>query len=228
MSATDPEAGTIFTFILACTVGGSDDGSFNILGTDLRTSAVFDFETKSSYSVTVRVTDQFGLTYHKAFTITVTNQGTIAANGIEITDYIPSGLSFVAASNPTWTAVGTNAKTTIAGPIAPNGTVDVTLILKVAATQGIQGTSLVNRAEISATGDKDSNGNPLVDIDSKFDTDPANDAGGKEGTASDDVITGNGTGTPGDTNAATDEDDADMLLDRVEQSFLSITEQQHG
>ena len=73
LSAVDPDAGDTFTFSLACTLAGVDDGSFNILGTDLRTSAVFDFETKSSYNICVRVTDQGGLTFEKNFVISVNN-----------------------------------------------------------------------------------------------------------------------------------------------------------
>jgi hypothetical protein len=71
LTAVDPDAGAVFTFSLACAVAGADDGSFNILGSDLRTSAVFDFETRSSYSICVRVTDQGGLSFDKSFVVTV-------------------------------------------------------------------------------------------------------------------------------------------------------------
>ena len=73
LSATDPDAGATFTFSLACAVAGTDDASFNISGTNLRSSASFNFETKSSYSICVRVTDQGSLTFDKNFTINVTN-----------------------------------------------------------------------------------------------------------------------------------------------------------
>ncbi len=71
LSATDPDAGSTFTFSLPAGVG--DNASFNISGTTLRATSSFDFETKSSYSVTVRVADAAGLTFDKAFTIGVTN-----------------------------------------------------------------------------------------------------------------------------------------------------------
>ena len=159
-----------------------------------------------------------------SFTFTVTNQGSIPATGVEVTDYLPTGLTFNAASNPTWSTVGTSqAKTTIAGPIAPNGTASVTIILKVEATKAIQGTSIVNRGEISATADKNDNGTAIKDIDSTPNNNSADDAGGKEGTASDDSIGGNGTGNPGDTNAATDEDDADPALINIEKYDLALT-----
>jgi uncharacterized lipoprotein YbaY len=73
LTATDPDAGATFAFSLSCAVPGADDGSFNILGTDLRTSAAFDFETKSAYNICIRVTDQDGLTFDKNFVVNVIN-----------------------------------------------------------------------------------------------------------------------------------------------------------
>jgi hypothetical protein len=73
LTATDPDAGAIYTFGLACATSGTDDAAFYILGTSLRTSTVFDFETKSTYNICIRVTDQGGLTFDKNFVITVNN-----------------------------------------------------------------------------------------------------------------------------------------------------------
>jgi hypothetical protein len=72
-STTDPNAGDTFTYTLVSGTGDTDNGSFNILNSSLRTSASFDYETKSSYSIRVRSTDQGGLWVEKQFTITVTN-----------------------------------------------------------------------------------------------------------------------------------------------------------
>jgi hypothetical protein len=71
LTATDPDVGATFAFSLTCAAAGADDGSFNILGTNLQTSAMFDFETKSSYNICIRVTDQGGLSFDKNFVITV-------------------------------------------------------------------------------------------------------------------------------------------------------------
>ena len=73
LSATDPDAGDTATFTLVAGTGSTDNGSFTIVGTSLRTNAVFDFETKSSYSIRVRATDAGALTFEKVFTITVSN-----------------------------------------------------------------------------------------------------------------------------------------------------------
>ena len=58
LTATDPSAGETFTYTLVSGTGSTDNASFNILGANLRTLAVFDYETKNSYSVRIRVTDR--------------------------------------------------------------------------------------------------------------------------------------------------------------------------
>jgi VCBS repeat-containing protein len=73
LSSTDPDAGDTFTYTLVSGAGDSDNASFNISGDSLRTSEVFDYETKSSYSVRVRTTDQGGLFFEKQFVITITD-----------------------------------------------------------------------------------------------------------------------------------------------------------
>jgi parallel beta-helix repeat protein len=73
LSTTDPDAGNTFTYTLVSGTGSTDNASFNIAGSSLRTSASFDFETKSSYTIRVRSTDQGGLYFEEPFTITVTN-----------------------------------------------------------------------------------------------------------------------------------------------------------
>lgn len=72
-STTDPDAGNSFTYSLVSGTGDTNNASFTILGSSLKANAVFDYETKNSYTVRVRSTDQGGLTTEKAFTITVTD-----------------------------------------------------------------------------------------------------------------------------------------------------------
>ncbi len=73
LSATDPDAGDSHTFTLVSGTGDADNASFQITGSTLKTNAVFDYETKSSYSIRVRATDLLGLFYEEAFTITITD-----------------------------------------------------------------------------------------------------------------------------------------------------------
>ncbi|MCB2408613.1 cadherin domain-containing protein [Hymenobacter lucidus] len=104
LSTTDPDAGNTFTYSLVTGTGSTDNASFNISGGNLRTSASFNFEAKNSYLIRVRTTDQGGLTYDEAFTITITNVNEAP------TDLILSSNS-VAENRPTNTTVGTLSTT---------------------------------------------------------------------------------------------------------------------
>ncbi len=102
LSAADPDAGATFTFSLASTgpCPGTDNASFNIYNnTTLRTSASFNFESKSSYAICVRVTDQGALAYDKSITITVTDVN-------EVPTTITLSASSIAENQPINTTVG--------------------------------------------------------------------------------------------------------------------------
>lgn len=81
LSATDPNSNEAFIFSLPSGLG--DNSDFSITGTTLQSSAVFDYETRSSCSVTIRVTDADGLTFDKQFTITITdvNEAPVITSG---------------------------------------------------------------------------------------------------------------------------------------------------
>jgi hypothetical protein len=72
-TTTDPDAANTFSYSLVSGTGSTDNASFTIVGNGLRTNAALNFETKSSFSIRVRTTDQGGLSFEQAFTITVTN-----------------------------------------------------------------------------------------------------------------------------------------------------------
>ena len=73
LSATDVDAGDTFTYSLVSGTGGTDNGSFSIVGSELKTGALFNYEAKSSYSIRVKVTDAGGLSFEKVLTISVNN-----------------------------------------------------------------------------------------------------------------------------------------------------------
>ncbi len=115
------------------------------------------------------------------FTFTVVNQGDIAADNIEITDYIPASFEL---NDPNWT--GTNpASTTLsvmdgdlpAGGLAPGETAMVDITLTVLMT-AIEGDTYTNVGEISSVTDTD--GNPTEDIDSTPDDVENNDPPGED------------------------------------------------
>jgi uncharacterized delta-60 repeat protein len=73
LSTIDPDSGNTFTYSLIMGAGDADNESFNINGSTLHAISGFNFETKSSYSVHIRSTDQNGLFVEKAFAIQVVN-----------------------------------------------------------------------------------------------------------------------------------------------------------
>ena len=143
------------------------------------------------------------------FTYTIYNQGNMAATNIEVTDYVPSGFEYDPALNGSWTqAATTTPKTTITTTLNPGESTTVTLVLIVQYTAD-QVDGWTNVAEISKGEDTNGNDWSNYDWDGILDDTPDNDAGGKADTPSDNSVDGDGTGAPGDTDPATDEDDAD-------------------
>jgi len=71
LSSTDIDSGDTHTYALVSGTGSTDNALFTIDGANLKTAAIFDFETKSSYTVRVRTTDAGGLSFEKAITVTV-------------------------------------------------------------------------------------------------------------------------------------------------------------
>jgi hypothetical protein len=89
LSSTDADAGNTFTYTLVTGTGDADNASFNIDGSSLRITNSPDFETKNSYTVRVRTTDQGSLIYEKEFAVTINDVNeaptniTLSANAID-------------------------------------------------------------------------------------------------------------------------------------------------
>ncbi|WP_459554670.1 cadherin repeat domain-containing protein [Lacunimicrobium album] len=100
LTTTDPDVGNTHNYKLVTGTGSTDNAAFTISGNQLRTNGSFDFESKSSYTIRIRTTDQGGFFREKSFTISVIdlNEG-------------PSNLvlsnSSVSENLPANTAVGT-------------------------------------------------------------------------------------------------------------------------
>ncbi|MBJ7358040.1 Ig-like domain-containing protein [Nocardioides sp.] len=73
LTAVDPDAGDSHVFSLVPGAGSADNASFRVDGDSLESAIGFDFETRSSYSVRLRATDEAGEVTEKAFTVTVTD-----------------------------------------------------------------------------------------------------------------------------------------------------------
>lgn len=142
LSSTDPDAGATFTYTLVPGTGDTDNGSFTIDGDTLKTAALFDYETKSSYSIRIRTTDQGSLYYEEVFTITV-------ANVNEAPTDIMLSASSVAENEPVGTSIGTLSSS---DPDAGN-TFTYTLVAGVGGTDNasfaIDGNTLKTAASLS-------------------------------------------------------------------------------
>ena len=143
-----------------------------------------------------------------SFDIAVTNQGATDAFVVEVTDTPPAGMSFVSVID----ASGTAPRFTIPY-VAAGATVTFSVTYQIDDTSAA---SYTNVAEISSFADDDDSTTItpvwVVDVDSRPDSDVTNDAGGLAGSASDDSISGDGSGAPGEAVATTDEDDADPAV----------------
>ncbi len=133
------------------------------------------------------------------FTLEVTNQGTIPATNVKLTDYIPTGLVL---DDANWTASAGKATINTAIPtLAAGATVTRTIQFKV--DPSFEGTTIRNKIEISKTGET------IVDKDSTPDDEDGN---GTENNPVNDKIDGDGKN-------GGDEDDHDIEDITVVQTF---------
>ncbi len=118
LSTTDPDASNTYTYSIVSVDGDTTSTAFNIAGNDLRITNSPDFETENSYLVRVLTTDQDGLTFEKAFTITINDQNdaplitsgapsSFAENGMGVV-YVATGTDPEDGSI-TWSISGTDA-----------------------------------------------------------------------------------------------------------------------
>ncbi|MFA5916985.1 MAG: hypothetical protein WC850_01975 [Candidatus Gracilibacteria bacterium] len=63
--------GVTYTYTLVAGTGSDDNASFTISGNSLVTDFVPDYETKNTYNIRIRTTDNLGASYEEAFTITI-------------------------------------------------------------------------------------------------------------------------------------------------------------
>jgi hypothetical protein len=80
LASTDPNVGNTFTYTLVSGAGSTDNVHFRIVGNQLQTNVPLDHEAQSSRTVRVRTTDNGGLWFEKAFTISVQNRNETPTN----------------------------------------------------------------------------------------------------------------------------------------------------
>jgi len=70
---SDPNPGDTMTFSLVKGEGSTDNDSFFIENNELHIAKILDFETKTNYSVRIKATDFYGVSFEKYFSISVNN-----------------------------------------------------------------------------------------------------------------------------------------------------------
>ena len=73
LSTTDPDAGDSFSYSLVNGTGSQDNSFFTVVGNKLRSTSIFDFDVRSTYSVRVRSVDAGGLSVETPLTVQVLN-----------------------------------------------------------------------------------------------------------------------------------------------------------
>ena len=84
LSTSDPDSGDTHTYALVSGNGDTDNSDFTIEGDQLKIVESPDFETKSSYSIRLETKDSGGLTFEKAFTLTVNDLPESATQNIDL------------------------------------------------------------------------------------------------------------------------------------------------
>ncbi|MFC5470028.1 cadherin-like beta sandwich domain-containing protein [Cohnella suwonensis] len=73
LAGIDLDAGDTFSYALVSGAGDADNASFQIVGNQLKSAQIFDYEVKSSYLIRIRVTDQVGFYFDQAYTVNITD-----------------------------------------------------------------------------------------------------------------------------------------------------------
>jgi archaellum component FlaG (FlaF/FlaG flagellin family) len=133
LATTDPDKNNTFFYALAGGTGDTDNGAFTITGNQITIKESPDFESKSSYNLRIRSTDQGGLSVERALVLNVNNLNEDAASfaisgtravGQKLTAVLatpdPDGngtfsYTWQASANGTsWSVIGTGTELTIA------------------------------------------------------------------------------------------------------------------
>jgi uncharacterized repeat protein (TIGR01451 family) len=114
-------------------------------------------------SITKSHAGGFNIGQSGSFTITVTNNGSVATTGaITVSDPLPAGLSFVSGTGASWScsAAGQNVTCTRAAALAASASTTITLTVSVGAGAP---SSVTNSASVTTAGDADPSNDSVTD-----------------------------------------------------------------
>jgi subtilisin-like proprotein convertase family protein len=103
---TDEDAGAVLTYSLVSGVGATDNNQFTVVGNSVFASSTFNFESKNAYAIRLQAKDQFGLTFERPVTISVTDVNETPTN-VAVTP------NSVLEAQPVGTVVGTLSTTDV-------------------------------------------------------------------------------------------------------------------
>lgn len=103
LSTTDADVLDTHTYSLVSGAGDTDNGSFSIVGSQLRIQEIPDYEIQNSYSVRIMTDDGNGGQYQKAFTVSINDLGETLTS---ILDFETAGKYDVTSGN--WSRTTTN------------------------------------------------------------------------------------------------------------------------
>ncbi len=167
------------------------------------------------------------------YQITVFNQGNATADVLEISNYIPTGLTYVADSNNTlgWILINDSTAEFTFRNLELKALEDTAVCIYFIPRPDTTVEGWTNYSEISHA--EDSTGRDLDDLDgdSPLNSDRMDNPGGLPNSPADDETFGDGTGTPGSAVDSTDQDNHDpahlkvfdlALIEVVDSSFVDI------
>ncbi|MFN8319523.1 MAG: SdrD B-like domain-containing protein [Saprospiraceae bacterium] len=138
---------------------------------DVAAPRIFDLAIKKERETSV---PSYSYTQNVKYTITVYNQGNVAASQVTITDTIPCGLEFIPALNPQWAVSGPNKISRVINtPLAPATNAAYELYFGVNPCYNDPANGWTNYIEISSAIAADGGSN--ADIDGVFDSNLKND-----------------------------------------------------
>lgn len=95
LTGQDPDLCDSHTFSLVSGAQSQGNSSFTIVGNEIRSNGIFNYEGQNVYNIRIRCTDQSGGYYDKAYPVNVTNVNeapvSLSLNGNTVAENLPSG-----------------------------------------------------------------------------------------------------------------------------------------
>ena len=150
---------------------------------------------------------------------TVINQGTLISDSTIVTDYLPTGLTFLPDLNPGWDDSGANPSYLITNQLIPGQDTMICMFAQIVPSSDAD--AWLNVAEISYSQDTSGMDQSENDRDSELNDDPDDNGGSLPNTEADDYVDGDGSSMMPDGVDSTDQDNVDpALIDIIDLALI--------